>query len=233
MRRSGGGIVRTLIFGGLLAVIAYAVVAAIGLELLAVPDHGEGPLAAADPGRAARAVGSPRRASAVRGRGRPGEGRPLRAPAIAGERVQFVAVGTVDAVVDLTRLPTDAVRYDAETDSAVVYLPRPTIAEPVLDLDQSHVMNRDRGLLNRLGGMLQRQPDERAGLQEAPQDKMADAAAQTELVAKAEEQAGVAARAARAPARGDHRRGPLLRRRRAARLRAGEVLLTPTAAVRR
>ncbi len=107
--------------------------------------------------------------------------------AIAGERVQYVAVGSVDAVVDLTRLPTDAVRYDPETDSAVVYLPRPVIAEPVLDLDQSHVMNRDRGILNRVGGMLSDSPTSELGLQEAAQDKMAEAAAGTELVAMAEE----------------------------------------------
>ena len=109
--------------------------------------------------------------------------------AIAGERVQFVAVGTVDAVIDLTRLPTDAVRYDVETDSAVVYLPRPTIAEPVLDVAQSHVMNRDRGLLNRLGGIFNDNPTSELALYEAAEDKMAATAAQTELVTKAEEQA--------------------------------------------
>ena len=158
-----GGFVRTLIFGGLVAVVAYAVMAAIGWNLLPFQtteqDHSPPPILTE-----LREL-SDLHAAQAQFEVVVDQEKDVRflPQAIAGERVQFVAVGTVDAVVDLTRLPTDAVRYDAETDSAVVYLPRPTIAEPVLDVDQSHVMNRDRGLLNRLGGDLQRQPHERAG----------------------------------------------------------------------
>ena len=180
MRRSSGGFVRTLIFGGLLAVVAYAVVAAIGWNLLPFQttekDHSPPPILAE-----LREL-SDLHAAQAQFEVVVDQEKDVRfvPQAIAGERVQFVAVGTVDAVIDLTRLPTDAVRYDAETDSAVVYLPRPIIAEPVLDIDQSHVMNRDRGLLNRLGGVLQRQPDERARrCYEAAEDKMAAAAAST------------------------------------------------------
>lgn len=108
---------------------------------------------------------------------------------VAGERVQYVAVGSVDAVIDLSALPADAVRYDDETSSAVVYLPRPTIQEPAIDLDQSHVMNRDRGVLNRVGGLFSDNPTGDQDLIEAARDKMASAAAQTGLVQKAEQQA--------------------------------------------
>lgn len=107
---------------------------------------------------------------------------------VAGERVQYVAVGTVDAVIDLSNLPADAVRYDAEADRAVVYLPRPTIADPVIDLEQSHVMNRDRGLLNRVGGLFSDSPTGEEELITSAQTKMAEAAAQTELIDTAEQQ---------------------------------------------
>ena len=107
---------------------------------------------------------------------------------IAGERVQYVAVGTVDAVVDLATLPEDAIHYDEEANRAVVYLPRPAIGEPVIDLEQSHVMNRDRGLFNRLGGMFSDNPTGEEALIRAAQEKMGAAAEQTELVDRAEQQ---------------------------------------------
>ena len=225
MRRSGG-VVRTLIFGGLLAVVVYAVIAAIGLDLFPFQtterDHSPPPILTE-----LRELSDLHAAEAEFEVVVDQEQDVRFVPqAIAGERVQFVAVGTVDAVVDLTRLPTDAVRYDAETDSAIVYLPRPTIAQPVLDMDQSHVMNRDRGLLNRLGGMFVDNPTSEAGLYEAAQEKMA-AAANAHRSRRHGRGAGrVAARADGPPARRDHGRGALLRRCRAAGLRHVEVLLT-------
>jgi uncharacterized protein DUF4230 len=105
---------------------------------------------------------------------------------LAGERVQFVAVGTVDAVVDLSTLQAEAIDFDPETNSVIVTLPSPTIADPVIDHDLSHVMNRDRGLLNRLGGLFSDNPTSEAALYEAASDKMADAAAQSGLVELAE-----------------------------------------------
>ena len=105
---------------------------------------------------------------------------------LAGERVQFVAVGTVDAVVDLSTLTADAIEFDPETNSVVVTLPSPTIGDPVIDHEVSHVMNRDRGLFNRLGGLFSDNPTSEAALYEAASDKMADAAGQSGLVAMAE-----------------------------------------------
>ena len=107
--------------------------------------------------------------------------------ALAGERVQFVAIGTVDAVVDLSTLSADAIQYDQKTNSAVITLPAPTIAAPVLDHKQSHVMNRDRGVFNRIAGLFSDNPASEAGLYEAGSKKMADAAAQSGLVAMAEQ----------------------------------------------
>ena len=107
--------------------------------------------------------------------------------AIAGERVQFLGVGTVDAVVDFGSIGAGAVQMSDDNKSVVVTLPGPYAMDPVLDHEQSHVMNRDRGLLNRLGGIFNDNPTSEASLYDAAMDKMADAAAQTDLIQRAQE----------------------------------------------
>ena len=189
MRRSGGGFLRTLVFGGVIVVALFLVAGAIGFNLLPFQttekDHSPPPILTE-----LRQLSDFHAAQAefeviidqeddVR----------FMPQVIAGERVQFVAVGTVDAVIDLSAVSADAVRFDPETNRAVVFLPRPTIEEPVLDLEQSHVMNRDRGLVNRVGGIFTDNPTSENDLMQAAQAKMADAAAQTGLVAMAEQQA--------------------------------------------
>jgi hypothetical protein len=107
--------------------------------------------------------------------------------AIAGERVQFLGVGTVDAVVDFGTIGAGAIQMSDDNKSVVVTLPGPYAMDPVLDHKQSHVMNRDRGLLNRLGGIFNDNPTSEASLYDAAMTKMADAAAQTDLLQRAQE----------------------------------------------
>jgi len=107
--------------------------------------------------------------------------------ALAGERVQFLGIGTVDAVVDFSSLGTGAVQIGDDDKSVVVTLPSPYAQEPVLDHEQSHVMNRDRGLLNRIGGLFDDSPTSEATLYKAAMHKMSDSAGQTDLVERAKE----------------------------------------------
>lgn len=107
--------------------------------------------------------------------------------ALAGERVQFVGVGTVDAVVDFTTLPGSAVVVSEDGTSVVVTLPQPELMAPVLDHDVSHVMNRDRGLFNRIGGIFSDNPTSEAELYDAAASKMAEAAEATDLRQRARE----------------------------------------------
>ncbi len=107
--------------------------------------------------------------------------------AIAGERVQFLGIGTVDAVVDFNSLGAGAVKISDDAKSVIITLPSAYAMEPVLDHEQSHVMNRDRGLLNRLGGIFNDNPTSEASLYEAAMDKMADSARQTDLINRAHE----------------------------------------------
>lgn len=186
-RSDGGGFFRTLIVGGFLVVGAFLVASVLGFDLpfqTTEKDHSPPPILAE-----LRGMSDLHSAQAqfevivdqeddVR----------FIPQVIAGERVQYVAVGTVDAVVDLSSLGEGAVRFDEETNRAVVYLPRPTISQPVLDMDQSHVMNRDRGLFNRVGGLFSDNPTAENALITAAQAKMSAAAAQTGLVAMAEQE---------------------------------------------
>jgi hypothetical protein len=107
--------------------------------------------------------------------------------ALAGERVQFIGVGTVDAVIDFSTLSTGAVVVSEDGTSVVVTLPRPALAAPVLDHDLSHVMNRDRGLFNRVGGMFSDNPTSEDALYDGAMDKMAIAADATDLRQRAED----------------------------------------------
>lgn len=107
--------------------------------------------------------------------------------AIAGERVQFLGIGTVDAVVDFNSLGAGAVKISDDAKSVIITLPSAYAMDPVLDHEQSHVMNRDRGLLNRLGGIFNDNPTSEASLYEAAMDKMADSARQTDLINRAHE----------------------------------------------
>ncbi|MDO8362430.1 MAG: DUF4230 domain-containing protein [Actinomycetota bacterium] len=107
--------------------------------------------------------------------------------ALAGERVQFVAVGSVDAVVDFSTLSGLAVVQSEDGTEVIITLPRPVLTEPVLDHDQSHVMNRDRGLLNRLGGIFSDNPTSESALYDAAIAKMAAAAEATDLLQQGED----------------------------------------------
>ncbi len=106
---------------------------------------------------------------------------------VAGERVQFIAVGSVDATVDFGALGADAVIFDEATNSATIILPTPQMGEPRIDLDNSGVMNRDRGVLDRIGGLFVDNPTAEIELIQEAEDKIAVAAAETDLLSQAQE----------------------------------------------
>jgi hypothetical protein len=107
--------------------------------------------------------------------------------AIAGERVQYIAVGSVDAIVDFAHLTDGAVVVSENGRSVTVTLPQASLTDPVLDSELSHVMNRDRGLLNRISGVFSDNPTSEQGLRQVAEDKIAAAAAATDLTERAEQ----------------------------------------------
>lgn len=72
---------------------------------------------------------------------------------LLGERTIFVAVGTVDAGVDLAALSDDAVEMSDDRRSATITLPPGQIFEPELDVTRSYVYDRQQGVFNEIGGL--------------------------------------------------------------------------------
>jgi hypothetical protein len=106
---------------------------------------------------------------------------------LKGRRTLFLAIGSVDAFVDFGKVGDKAVQVSADRRSVTVTLPRAQLATPSLDPNQSRVLDRNLGVLDRLGGLFAGDPN--------PQDqqlwvlaerKIGDAAKDGVLVGRAE-----------------------------------------------
>jgi len=106
---------------------------------------------------------------------------------IRGERTVYSAAGSVDASVSFSNLDAQSIVVSEDRRSVTISLPAPTLSEPHLDLDQSQIVSRDRGLLDRLGSVFSDTPTGERDLQLAARDKMKAAAAASDLSALAEE----------------------------------------------
>ncbi len=95
---------------------------------------------------------------------------------IKGERVLFVAVGNVDAGVDFSGLDESAVEVSDDRRSVRLELPPARFREPELDLDRSHVYDRDRGVIDRLGSIFSEDPSIERDLYPLAEEKLAEAA---------------------------------------------------------
>jgi hypothetical protein len=104
---------------------------------------------------------------------------------VAGEHVIYDAVGSVDGVVDLSGLDAHSVKINGRHE-VVVTVPHARVGKVVLDLDRSKVVSRKRGLFNRLTSVFNDSPTSEKGAQLAGRRKLAAAAAQSKLRARAE-----------------------------------------------
>lgn len=105
---------------------------------------------------------------------------------VAGERTLFLAQGSVDGYVDLGRLGPDAVRV-APDRSVQITLPPATLSPARVDPAASRVVSRSRGVLDRIGGVFSDSPTSERELYLAAQERMADAAAASDLRRRTED----------------------------------------------
>lgn len=105
---------------------------------------------------------------------------------ISGERTTLLATGGVDAVVDVGGLGPDAVRPSADRRSVTITLPPPRLAPATLDPAQTRVLDRDRGAVERVGGLLADDPVDDAELYRLAAQRIDDAARGSDLLARAE-----------------------------------------------
>jgi hypothetical protein len=104
---------------------------------------------------------------------------------LSGDRVTFLAMGQVDATVDFTGLDADAVQVSADRRSVTIDLPAPQLGKAVVDPAQSRVVNRDRGALDRIGGLFVDSPTSERKLYLSAQGKLAEAAQDSDLQQRA------------------------------------------------
>lgn len=104
---------------------------------------------------------------------------------VKGERTVLVAEGDVSATVDLGDLGEEAL--EVEGDSVTVHLPPPVLQQPVLDREVTRVISRDRGLLDRVNDALTSgDPTDDEALYARAEEKLTDAAVQSDLRERAE-----------------------------------------------
>jgi len=106
--------------------------------------------------------------------------------AIRGDRTVFLAQGTVDASVDFTGITEDAIQVHQDG-SVTVTLPEATLSETRIDPDESRIVARDRGFLDRLGDVLADNPVDDTQLYARAEDRLGRAAAEAGLSDRAEE----------------------------------------------
>lgn len=107
--------------------------------------------------------------------------------AISGERVSFLATGTADAYVDFDGLDDGAVTLSADGSSATIVLPAPELAEVRIDPEESRVVDRDRGLVERIGGALADNPVDDSELYALAERRLGAAAAESDVLDRAED----------------------------------------------
>jgi hypothetical protein len=93
---------------------------------------------------------------------------------IRGERILFVAVGTVDAGVDLGGVDEDAV--DVRGRRVSIDLPAARLLAVRVTPEQSYVYDRDRGLIDRVASVFQDSPTGERELYSLAEDKLLAAA---------------------------------------------------------
>jgi hypothetical protein len=103
---------------------------------------------------------------------------------VKGERTTYLAVGSVDGLVDFGGLSGDAVETDGT--SATITLPAPRLDEARVDLAESRVLDRDRGVVDRVAGALDDSPTSEREVALVAQDRLAAAAAESDLLERAE-----------------------------------------------
>lgn len=105
--------------------------------------------------------------------------------ALAGERTLFVAAGAVNAYVDLGTLRDDGLILSPDGKTVELRLPEPQLDKPNIHHERSYVFSQERGLINRLNALVE-VPDQQQ-FYVAAESKIAEAAAQSELRKRAED----------------------------------------------
>jgi hypothetical protein len=105
---------------------------------------------------------------------------------LSGERTTLFATGHADALVDFSGIGPERVSVSADRRAVTIALPAPRLAAATIDPVASRVVGRDRGIAERLAGILEDNPVDDEELYRLATQKVDDAARQSDLTARAE-----------------------------------------------
>jgi hypothetical protein len=106
---------------------------------------------------------------------------------ISGERTTYLATGSVDGIVDLPGLETGGVTVSPDGKGVTISLPPARLGEAAIDVEGSRVLTRDRGVVDRVGSVFADSPTTERDVMLAAEDKLEAAAAESDLLRRAEE----------------------------------------------
>ncbi|MFI1356235.1 DUF4230 domain-containing protein [Streptomyces sp. NPDC020898] len=107
--------------------------------------------------------------------------------AIKGTRVLYVGAGTVEAYVDLGKVAKNNVTVNEDRTSATLRLPHAALGKPALDPDRSYAVSKQRGIFDRITDLFSDNPNNEQAVQQTAVRHIGDAAKESGLTARAEE----------------------------------------------
>jgi hypothetical protein len=108
--------------------------------------------------------------------------------ALKGSRELFIAEGEVDGSVDLSGLTENDIKISDDGAVLTVHVPPAQLAKPRLDTNATRLVSRERGLLDRVGDALGGgDPTNQQALYQRAEQKITEAAQQSELAERTEE----------------------------------------------
>jgi hypothetical protein len=105
---------------------------------------------------------------------------------ISGERTSLFATGHVNAVVDLSGLAPERVTVSADRRAVTFALPPPRLTAVSLDPAATRIVGRERGLVERLAGVVASNPVDDEELYQLAAQRIDDAARQSDLTTRAQ-----------------------------------------------
>jgi len=106
--------------------------------------------------------------------------------ALRGERTTYLAVGTVNAGVDLSGLDAAHIVSDPAAKAATITVPHATLSAVMLDATHSKVLSHKRGLLDRMGQALGDAPATKPELFKVAEQRLRAAAVASDVRTTAE-----------------------------------------------
>ncbi|MBL0885301.1 DUF4230 domain-containing protein [Myceligenerans indicum] len=104
---------------------------------------------------------------------------------LAGSHLALVVNGSVESYVDFSDLDADAIEISEDGTAVTVTVPEPRLADPAVDLESSHALSEDKGLVDKIGDLFESNSDARQEALSQGSDKIAQAAVDSSLTERA------------------------------------------------